>query len=152
MLSFKNMCNKMKKYLIILLIIGIILIFITNCDDNPNDITNTIITPYDNTPVIVNTINAFTFTLNAFHFSIERIDSLSFDADSLVVTLNLANYSSGGGNVTIFNADTLEIFNESLDENKVVIITDIIGNIPKYISFQLSNFSGCISFVLARQE
>jgi len=142
----------MRKSILFILIIGISSLFIVGCSDDSKDITNPITTPYDNTPVVVNALNAYTFTLNANDFSITRVDSLSFDADSLVVTLTLANHSTGDGDISIVAANSAIIFAEPLNENKVVIQTDIIGNIPEAVSIQLSDFTGSISFVLGKQE
>ena len=102
----------MRKSILFILIIGISSLFIVGCSDDSKDITNPITTPYDNTPVVVNALNAYTFTLNANDFSITRVDSLSFDADSLVVTLTLANHSTGDGDISIVAANSAIIFAE----------------------------------------
>ena len=108
------------------------------------------IEPMTNQPVAVNTLNAYVFTLNANGFSQTRVDSLFFDTDSLVYTLTLAHYSGGDGVLTISTKDSVAILSENLNQNKVVVQTDIIGKIPKTVSIQLSDYVGSISFVLSK--
>ncbi len=137
-----------------LLFISVIVFFVllVGCDDNSVDFNSPIITAFDNTPVVANTLNAYTFTVSANDFALTRVDSLSFDTDSLVVTLTLASHSSGGGDISVVTANSTTIFSESLNANKVLVKTDVIGNIPKAVSVQMSDFTGSVSFVLAKQE
>ena len=142
----------MRQLTLSMVILGMVSLFVVGCEDDLTDPTDFITTPYDNTPIVVNTLNAYTFTLSANDFSMDRVDSLSFNSDSLVVTLTLANHSTGSGDISIFTSDSSPLFSEALDANKVVIETGITGNIPEAVSIQLSDFTGSISFVLGKQE
>lgn len=127
-------------------------LLLTSCMSDSENLSNLITTPFDNIPVVVNTLNAYTFTLNANEFSETRSENLSFNTDSLVITLTLGNHSAGGGSLTVAGSDSSEIFSESLDRNKVVIRTDVNGHIPKTISVTLIDFTGSVSLVLAQKK
>lgn len=105
-----------------------------------------------NFPVIVNTLNTYTFTVDADNFSITRNESLSFDSDSLTITLVLSSYSSGSGTIQVKNQLNEMIFSENLNSNKVVTLPSVIGNIPKSNSITISNLKGKISFVLTKKK
>ena len=105
-----------------------------------------------NFPVIVNTVNTFTFTVDADNFSITRNETLFFDSDSLTITLVVSSYSSGSGAIQIKNQLNEMIFSENLNSNKVVTLPSVIGNIPKSNSITISNLKGKISFVLTKKK
>ena len=138
-----------------LLIVFLITIpFLTNCNDN-DDLINSPIDllsdSYNNIPVIVNTENSYTFTVNAKNFSYSTEDNLNFSTDSLVITLTLANVISSTGSIKVFNNMEQEIFSESLNGNKVIVKTDLIGQNPKQIKLELVKFTGQLTAVIATQ-
>ncbi|NOZ62828.1 MAG: hypothetical protein GXO74_14260 [Calditrichaeota bacterium] len=140
------MKNAMSFFLIIV-VVGLLLV---SCNENPTSFSND--ETITNVPVIANALDAFAFTLNADNFSINRMDSLTFDADSLVISLILTNYHGGNGKITIFTSDSVQIFSELLNSNKINAKTNIAGHIPKSIIIAASNLTGSISFALAKQN
>lgn len=138
-----------------LLIVFLITIpFLTNCNNN-DDLINSPIDllsdSYNNTPVIVNTENSYTFTVNAKNFSYSTEDNLNFSTDSLVITLTLTNVISSTGSMKVFNISEQEIFSESLNGNKVIVKADLIGQNPKQIKLELIKFTGQLTAVIATQ-
>ncbi len=124
------------------------LLFIGCIKESP-DILDTLNSSSMNIPVIVNVENAYTLSLNATDFSLTRTDSLNFRADSIAITLSLANNSSGTGEITLLSADSSVIFREPLQENKVIVRSEVIRKIPVAAHIWLKNFTGNISFIAA---
>ena len=138
----------------LLILLFIAILFLTNCKDN-EDLINSPIDllsdSYNNIPVIVNTQNSYTFTVNAKNFSYSTEDNLNFSTDSLVITLTIANVNSSNGTMKVFNNLDQEIFAESLNDNKVIVKTDLIGQNPKQIKLELVKFTGQLTAVIATQ-
>lgn len=138
----------------LLILLFIAILFLTNCKDN-EDLINSPIDllsdSYNNIPVIVNTQNSYTFTVNAKNFSYSTEDNLNFSTDSLVITLTIANVNSSNGTMKVFNNLDQEIFAESLNDNKVIVKTDLIGQNPKQIKLELIKFTGQLTAVIATQ-
>ena len=107
---------------------------------------------YDNIPVKVNTQNSFTFTLSAKDFTYSTTDDLVFLNDSLVVTITMANVTSSNSSCKLYNSSNVEIFGESLNESKVVVNTDLIGDIPDKIKIELIDFTGQLTIVVALDQ
>lgn len=133
----------------------IIILFFSSCKNNDDFINSPINLPSDsyiNTPVIVNTENSYTFTVNANNFSYITDDILNFSTDSLVISLTLANVNSSNGFMKVFNNIQQEIFSELLNTNKVIVKTDLRGQIPGQIKIELVNFTGQLTAVIAFQN
>ncbi len=139
------------KYLILLITLPFLLI-ITSCkkDDDPiNAPIDLLSDTYNNIPVKVNTQNNFTFTVNAQNLTYRTEDELTFDKDSIVVTITLTNVVSSDGTIKLFDHTDNEIFTESLNNNKVVVRPNINGKIPNKITIDLVSFTGQLTFVVA---
>ncbi|MBM4177143.1 MAG: hypothetical protein FJ213_13375 [Ignavibacteria bacterium] len=105
-----------------------------------------------NFPVIVNTLNTFTFTVDADDFSLTRNETLSFDTDSLTITLVVSSYSAGSGSIVVRNSVNEIFFSDNLNSNKVVTLPAATENTPKSVAITLSNFRGKISFVVTKKK
>ncbi|MCW8850492.1 MAG: hypothetical protein OQJ81_10980 [Melioribacteraceae bacterium] len=137
-----------------LLILSII-VFLSGCDDKKDSINSPIdlvSDSYTNIPVIVNTENSYTFTVNANNLNYITEDELNFSTDSLVISLTLANVRSSDGFIKVFNNNAQEIFSETLNTNKVIVLTDLKGQIPGQIKIELINFTGQLTAVVATQK
>ena len=55
------------------------------------------------------------------------------------------------GTMKVFNNLDQEIFAESLNDNKVIVKTDLIGQNPKQIKLELIKFTGQLTAVIATQ-
>lgn len=139
------------KFITLLLSIVTLALF-SSCDQDEKLLTSPIdllSDTYDNIPVKVNTTNSFTFTVSAKDFTYSTEDNLIFDADSLVYTLTLMNSKSSNSSVQLIDSAGNQIFNESLNTNKVIVNPNIKGVIPKKIIIDLINFSGQLTIVVA---
>ena len=141
----------MINFRLLILFFAIILLLLScqNKDDIINSPIDFLTNNYDNTPVIVNTENSYTFTLKANKFSYSSDDELNFSTDSLVITLSLTNVNESNGSMKVFNNIGQEIFSETLSENKVIVQTDFIGQTPTRIIFELADFTGQLAAVVA---
>lgn len=119
-----------------------------SCRDNDNLITSPIDEHY-NIPVIVNTENSYTFTVNADNFTFLEENNLLFIQDSLIVAVTLTNVASRDSKMRIFSKTNDLIFGISLNESKVIVNTELDGQIPKDIIVDLVNFSGHLTIVVA---
>lgn len=122
-----------------------------SCRDEDN-INNPIIGEFDDLPVIVNTENSFTFTVNASKLDYYIEDNLTFTKDSLVCAVTLTNASSDGSIVRLFDESNSIIFAESLNQSKVVVNTELNGKLPKKIIIDLFNFTGQLTIVVAPEN
>jgi len=132
-----------------------LLFFFISCRDDDNTINvpiDLLIGTYDNIPVIVNTEDSYTFTVSASNLNYKVDDDLTFGSDSLVITVTLTNVSSSMSFFTIYDINDFEIFSESLNNNKVVVNTELGVVNPKRIVAELSDFSGNLTIVLANKH
>lgn len=112
----------------------------------------------DNIPVVVNTPEAFTFSLLADDYSTEETFSLNFPIESekneLAITLVSSEYRASSNDTTAFwvvnSQDSLLHFYR-ITNNMVIVDTDSVWDrtIPKSIYFKATNFTGMIELVLA---
>ena len=140
------------RLLILFLITILFLTFCSDKDDLINSPIDLLTDGYNNIPVIVNTENTYTFTVNAKNFSYATDDKLNFSTDSLIITLTLANVNSSNGSMKVFNNTEQEIFSESLTESKVIVKTDLVGQTPGQIKLELVNFTGQLTAVVATKK
>ena len=114
---------------------------------------NEIVTPYSNTPVVANTQNAFAYTIVAHNYSVTADYNLNFSSDSLAYSLVISGYSSGNGLLRVGKLiKSSYIYQEQLNSNKVVAFTDTVSHVPDYIHLEFNNYSGSISFSLAKNN
>ncbi len=120
-----------------------LLLFLIACVEDPTDPNN----PNNNMPIIINTTNTYTYTIQAEDYSHELTDYLSFNSDSIEVYITLGNYSSGSGNIRI-ESDSLIIFVDSLNSNRTFIKTGIVVDVPNRADIKFEEFSGDLSMVI----
>jgi hypothetical protein len=114
---------------------------------------NDIITPYSNIPVVAYTQNAFAYTLVAHNYSATADYDIDFNSDSLAYSLVISNYKSGDGQVAVFmQPQSSYVYAEQLNSNKVISFTQNGISVPRKIHFEFDNFSGSISFSLAKSN
>ena len=128
-----------------------LILLVSSCRDDESTL-NPIIGEFDDLPVVVNTENSFTFTVNASKLDYYIEDNLTFTKDSLVCAVTLTNASSNSSIVQLFDGSNTLIFSESLNQNKVVVDTELDGKIPKKIVVDLFNFSGQLTIVVATEN
>ena len=128
-----------------------LILLVSSCRDDESTL-NPIIGEFDDLPVVVNTENSFTFTVNASKLDYYIEDKLTFTKDSLVCVVTLTNASSNSSIVQLFDGSNTLIFSESLNQNKVVVDTELDGKIPKKIVVDLFNFSGQLTIVVATEN
>ena len=136
----------MKKIFYSLIILPII--FIVSCTEK-----NDIVTPYSNTPVVAYTQNAFAYTLAANNYTSTFSYDVSFNSDSLAYSLVVSGYKSGDGVLTVFmEPQSSYAYSEQLKSNKVISFTQNGVGTPRKVQLEFNNFSGSISFSLARSN
>ena len=128
-----------------------LILLVSSCRDDESTL-NPIIGEFDDLPVVVNTENSFTFTVNASKLDYYIEDNLTFTKDSLVCAVTLTNASSNSSIVQLFDGSNTLIFSESLNQSKVVVDTELDGKIPKKIVVDLFNFSGQLTIVVATEN
>lgn len=136
---------------ILLIVISFLSIICLSCKNDPeiNSPIDLIDEMYDNIPVVVNTENAFTFTIVADNITYSKESNLNFTNDSLVTTITLTNVQTRESSFEILDASGQDIFSESLNENKVVVNTELKGSIPEKVLISLKDFSGKLTIVVA---
>lgn len=113
----------------------------------------------DNIPVVVNTAEAFTYSLLADDYSTEETYRLNFSNESekneLVITLVSTEYRASPNDTTAFwvvNSQDSILHLYRITNNMVVVDIDSVSdrNIPETIYFKATNFTGMIELVLAK--
>lgn len=134
----------MKKIFLFLLILPAA--FFISCTEE-----NDVITPYSNTPVVAHTENAFAYTLVAHNYSATADYNIDFNLDSLAYSLVISNFKSGDGEVAVeMQPQSSYVYAEELNSNKVISFTQNDVGVPRKVHFEFDNFSGTISFSLAK--
>ncbi len=104
----------------------------------------------ENTPIITNVEDAYTYTVNAEAFSDSTREALVFGSNEAVLTYTVLDYSEGFITLEIDNSDTLTIYNDTIDGN--IIIVEDINEKPCFIELVFENFSGMFELALARED
>ncbi len=125
-----------------------VLTLLIGCRENQNNATQPDYSQKANLPVVVNDSNQYVFTLEASHFSVDRTDSLFFSTRSLIFPLTVVNYTSGSGEISVYDKDESIVLTEKIDGNKVITRRIDSSVIPDKINIELNDFSGTISLVL----
>lgn len=109
-------------------------------------------TPVKNQPVLVNTADAFTFTVDAVGFSLSETQGLFFAGDSLVATLIVSNYGGGAGQITVTAADSSLFYQGQLTTNRTSVNTSLPRTLPTSVSVVLNQYTGQVTFALAKKK
>ncbi|NHZ85586.1 MAG: hypothetical protein GWP19_06865 [Planctomycetia bacterium] len=139
----------MKKVTVIL----VSLIFIASCvgPEEPLDGLS------KNSPVVVNTTEAFTFSLKAENYSTEETYNLTFseltpiELTTVLIVTDFGGSASGTSYFDIFNSNDSLLTRYELNSNiNVAPIKNLETNaIPNKIFFKVNDFSGFVQLVLA---
>ncbi len=98
--------------------------------------------PAANTPVVVNTSNAFSFTVDANSFNYSETHNLQFSADTLSVAITVSGYVSGTGNIEIEDSKGASIYQKDLTNSTIFVDVFKLVTMPKTLIFNLSHFTG----------
>lgn len=104
-----------------------------------------------NHPVLVNTTDAVTFTVDAANFNFNIADSLSFSGTPVVRTLVVSEYSSGTGYIIVEGSASTVLLSDTLNSDRILAGTTFTASAPTRIAIALTNYSGKVTFALARQ-
>ena len=116
-----------------------------------NETVNTGNDAQTNTPVVVNTADAFTFTVDASGLNFNIADSLSFSGTPVVRSLVVSEYLSGRGYIIVEGAATSILLSDTLNTNRIVVGTEITASAPTRIAIALTDYTGKVTFSLARE-
>ncbi len=137
----------------LLLVAGLLTMMWASCTTSDNTVVSTTSLTPKNQPVVVVAPDAFTFTVDALNLSYTSSHPVSFSGDSLVSTLVVANYSSGTGSIDAVSEDGTHVTGvEVFRGNKTIVSTTLYPIVPTSISITLTQYTGTISFVLARKK
>lgn len=138
--------KKMKKNLLIFLLP--FAIYFTGCTDDDNIVNSS----YYNTPVISKTTDALAYSLVAESYTQTAGYNLTFTSDSLSYSLIIANYFSGIGSLRIKDTSGTVIYEEILQGNKVISLTQTDNGIPGKFEIDFDPFTGTINLALAKSD
>lgn len=104
----------------------------------------------ENTPIVTNVEDAYTYTVNAEAFSDSTGDVLDFNSNEAVLTYTVLYYSEGSIKLEIDNSDTLIIYTDQIETNLVIV--ENLNDKPHQIELVLENFTGLLELALARDN
>ena len=116
-----------------------------------NESVNSDADPQSNKPVVVNTTDALTFTVDATNFDFNLADSLSFSGTPVARTLVVSDYRSGNGFIIVEGAGTTVLLSDTLNGNRIIVGTEVTSSAPTHIAIALTDYTGKVSFTLARK-
>lgn len=134
----------MKRMILLLVLISIAAV---SCNLFHNSSGNN---PVVNTPVVTNLENVFTYTINAASFSDSLHDTLEFNVDETILTYSIIYYDQGSIELTIFDSDSTQIYQDLISNNKVMV--EELNILPSFIKIILKNFDGIFELTLANDE
>jgi hypothetical protein len=105
-----------------------------------------------NIPVLVCAQDVVTFAIDASLFSFDRTESVTFQADSLVLTLAVSGFASGTGQIAVTGPTNTALYTVNLASNQVVVLTELRGWAPKTFAIRLTDYTGSVSFVLSKKK
>jgi hypothetical protein len=116
-----------------------------------NDTVNSGSDAQTNTPIVANTLDAFTFTVNASHLNFNLADSLSFSGTPVVRSLVVTDYGSGAGYIIIEGSASTVLLSDTLSGNRIIAGTEYSASAPTHVAIALTDYSGKVTFALARK-
>lgn len=140
----------MNKYFLIVLS----MIFIISCVGPEEPLDGL----YENTPVVVNTEDAFTFSIRAENYTIEKTYNLAFKANSdsinlttVLIVTDFAGSASDTSYFDIFKSNNSVLAHYDINSDIYVSPENHLDSteIPTEIFFKADDFSGLIQLVLA---
>lgn len=105
-----------------------------------------------NTPVVANTQNAFSLTLTAESYSSTATYNLSFSTDSMACSLTVTGQTTGNASLRITDSNNSVVYVDSLLNNQVAAFTQAGKGIPKSLQLIYSNYTGVLTFALAKNN
>ena len=122
-------------------------LFLWSCNESVNSDADA----QKNHPVLVNTADAVTFTVDASNINFNIADSLSFSGTPVVRTLVVSGYSSGTGYIIVEGSASTILLSDTLNGNRILAGTEFTASAPSRIAIALTNYSGQVTFALARK-
>lgn len=129
------------------IVIPLVAVVLVACED----VTNSGSGNQSNVPVVVNTMDAFTFTVDASALDFNLADSLSFSGTPVVRSLVVSGYGSGRGFIIVEGAGSSILLSDTLDTDRIIAGTQISASAPARIAIALTGYTGKVTFSLARQ-
>ncbi len=105
-----------------------------------------------NTPVVANTQNAFSINLTAASYSSTAAYTLSFSTDSLACSLTVTGQTAGNASLRITDSNNSVVYVDTLLDNQVTAFTQAGKGIPKSLQLIYSNYTGVLTFALAKNN
>jgi hypothetical protein len=105
-----------------------------------------------NIPVIANTMNAFALNVTAQSYSATIEYVLSFSTDSLACSLTVVGQTLGNGILRVADSTNSTVYADSSLQSKVAASTQTGKGIPRKIKVVFNNYTGIISFAMARNK
>lgn len=102
-----------------------------------------------NQPAIVNTTNAFTFSVDAHRLAYIRRLPVVFTSDSLALVLVVSGYARGSAAITVVGEGETIIRSDTIVSNRMRATTAVTARVPVRIEIALQAFTGKIVFMLA---
>ncbi len=123
----------------------LLLLFAFGCVD-PLDIEDMDVDLIENTPVMANTPNAFSYVIRADDFSQQINSPLSFDSASFVMSLVIADYEAGSLLLNVYNEDSSQTYRQEV--NSSIVFSDFPAFKPAALELELDGFSGSVNLAV----
>lgn len=129
------------------MVIPLAALALLSCNESVNSDTDA----QTNRPVLVNTTDAVTFTVDAANLNFNIADSLSFSGTPVVRTLVVSEYASGSGYIIVEGNASTVLLSDTLNSDRILAATEFTASAPTRIAIALTNYSGKVTFALARK-
>jgi PBP1b-binding outer membrane lipoprotein LpoB len=132
-------------------VVSLVLFFAGCKKDSPS---NNIVQPNgaSHTVEVATSQNVFSLNLTAVSYTSTLSYPLTFTTDSLAITLNITGQADGSGSLKVTDASNATVYADSLSNNQAFASTQAGRGIPQNVQLVFSNFTGVLSFALAKNN
>ncbi|MFY0605950.1 MAG: hypothetical protein JXR10_04490 [Cyclobacteriaceae bacterium] len=132
-----------------MLLVPLMLFF--GCDEISDDLSgiDASLEMVKNVPVISNVGNVYSLVVNAEGFSMQDSSDVKMDS-SLVLSIAVADYTSGSMRFSVFAEDSSIVFDRMITSS--IVISEFPPSAARSISMIMEDFSGKVSLSLTEGE
>ena len=105
-----------------------------------------------NQPIKIRSQNSYIFLIDAHEMSSLFPDYPFIKVDKTIMSLSVIGYENGTLEINIYNPAKQLFYQRLVNRNLETIRVELDGEVPGYVEFNFSNFTGKLKFQLTRVD